>query len=628
MLTGKRVARLARRAQRRRADGSRGLLARRALGRLTAGAADDYLAAKAVFQLWLDDPDGQTWPALASWPGMEPMALSAAVDPDRPARSRAAIGSFCAQHGLVPDEPAARALFYVLTGQQAQHRAADPDGSLLAAGYQASTESTQAAVRESLAGTGDLDLVRIVAGAPGPEHRLAIRAEESAYLVGQLQARGDWAALWRLAKDLPAQAAVAAVAGFPSRWQPADDADQALFTRLGRVGPDQIDRAQSMLAPLRIEAGGNIEAGSVSPDGRRLAVAVSNRGSLGIRIFDLRTGAMPAASHLGDHRPLYTQARVLDLGDAIFVSRRRSDGSYALTRHWDSPTDTFWGVSGASVEALAPHPDGFIVLWKQSGKYRFELSDTTGTEVFWNAKEDEIGLHRWWPGDCHLAAVDPASGRLALCSQSRVWVCEAAEDRICCDITFFTEGWYPSAGCFVAPDCLVLASANGLRRYRLASHGVLCEAATAFENALPSAPQLISLPERGLIALGGESVRDAQTLEPVASPSRADWTAGSRLWATPDGRCLVFARGTSMTVVRHPLTDAIAPLADQPLASLTLADSRWVFGALQTTAADSAARPLLDVLAAGLEHRFGTEVALGAPGRALAPDDVALEKPA
>jgi hypothetical protein len=100
------------------------------------------------------------------------------------------------------------------------------------------------------------------------------------------------------------------------------------------------------------------------------------------------------------------------------------------------------------------------------------------------------------------------------------------------------------------------------------------------------------------------------------------------VWTTADGRCLVFTVGTSIRVVRHPLTDAIAPLADQPLASLTLADSRWVFDALATTAADSAVWPLLDVLAAGLEHRFGTEVALGAPGRAHAADDVALGKPA
>jgi hypothetical protein len=551
-----------------------------------------------------------------------------AVNPERPAGSRAAIGSFCTTHGLAPGKPAAQALFYVLTGQQTQHRAADPDGSLLAAGYQAGTKAIQAAVRESLAGAGHLDLIRIVAGTPGQERRPAISAEESAYLVSQLRARGDWATLWRLAKDLPVQPAVAAVGGFPSGWQPADDADQVLFQRLRGVRPDQITRAQATLTPLRIEAGGHIEAGSLSPDGQKLAVAISNGWSLGFRVFDLRTGAMSGALHLGDLRPLYLQPRVLHLEDAVLVGRLRSDGNYALTHHSGGQVNTIWCVrGGARAEALARHPEGFIMLWKPSNKYRLRLCDASGGEL-WDTDEDQIGLHRWWPGDCHLAAVDPASGRLAVCSQSHVWVCDASADQVRLVTTFFTDRWYPSTGCFVAPDCLVLASPDGVRRYYLAEHGVVREAAATFESALPSVPPLVWLPERGAIALAGDGIRDARTLKPAVGLSRASWMRVPPVWTTADGRCLVFTVGTSIRVVRHPLTDAIAPLADQPLASLTLADSRWVFDALATTAADSAVWPLLDVLAAGLEHRFGTEVALGAPGRAHAADDVALGKPA
>jgi hypothetical protein len=628
MLTPKRVARLARRAGRQRADGSRGLLARRALGQLTAEVGDNYSAARAVFELWLDGLEDETWQALASRPGTKRLALSAAVDPERPAGSREAIGSFCTGHGLAPDEPAARALFHVLTGQQAQHRAADPDGSLLAAGYRAGTKAIQAAVREALAGTGHLDLVRIVAGAPGQDRRPAISAEESAYLVSQLRARGDWAALWRLAQDLSVQPAVTAVAGFPRGWQPADEAGQALFRRLRRVTPDQIARARATLAPMHIEAGGNIESGSLSPDGQKLAVAISNHWSLGFRTFDLRTGAMSGAMHLGDLRPFYLPPRVLHLGDAVFVGRLRSDGTYALTHHWGGNMDTIWCVrGGASAEALAPHPEGFILLWKPSNKYRLRLCDAGGNEL-WDSDEDQIGLHRWWPGGCHLAAVDPASGRLAVCSQNRVWVCEATADHVRSIRTFFTEGWYPSTGCFVAPDCLVLASPGGARRYRLASHGILREAATVFETGLPAAPPMVWLPERGAIALAGERVRDARTLEPVTPLSRAGWARAPRLWAAADGRRFVFASGTSITVVRHPLTDAIAPLADQPLAALTLAGSRLISDALQITAADSVVRLLLDALAACCEYRFGTEVALGSPGHAHAADDVALGKPA
>src|SRR5262249_32495320 len=134
-------------------------------------------AARATFGVWLDTLDDEAWDALAGCPARVTWAFAAAVEPGRLATSREAIGEFCAARGLAPDEPAARALFCVLTGQQAQHRAADPDGSLLAAGYQASSKASQAAVRESLAGAGDLDLVRIVAGGAGSERRAAIGAD-------------------------------------------------------------------------------------------------------------------------------------------------------------------------------------------------------------------------------------------------------------------------------------------------------------------------------------------------------------------------------------------------------------------------------------------------------------------
>jgi hypothetical protein len=76
MLTPERVARLARRAQRRRRDGSQGLLASRALRRLTADVGGSYPAAKAVFQLWLDGPEDELWLALASRPGVRRVALA------------------------------------------------------------------------------------------------------------------------------------------------------------------------------------------------------------------------------------------------------------------------------------------------------------------------------------------------------------------------------------------------------------------------------------------------------------------------------------------------------------------------------------------------------------------------
>ncbi len=77
MLTPERVARLARRAQRRRANGSRGWLASRALHRLAA-----ELHLKAVFGVWLECLDDETW-ALAAAGGLDLVRIVAGAPGQR-----------------------------------------------------------------------------------------------------------------------------------------------------------------------------------------------------------------------------------------------------------------------------------------------------------------------------------------------------------------------------------------------------------------------------------------------------------------------------------------------------------------------------------------------------------------
>jgi hypothetical protein len=75
--------------------------------------------------------------------------LEAAVEPSRDAAARAALGEFCAGHGLAPGNLVRRALFFTMTGQHAQHRPADPDGAMLATAYQAADRPARSALREA-----------------------------------------------------------------------------------------------------------------------------------------------------------------------------------------------------------------------------------------------------------------------------------------------------------------------------------------------------------------------------------------------------------------------------------------------------------------------------------------------
>jgi len=125
--------------------------------------------------------------------------------------------------GLAPGKATQRALFFVLTGQRAQHRAEDPDGSLLAEAYREAREEQRAAVRQALAGADDLDLVRVIAGA-GRGAVAAVTPWEASYLGGQFAVRRDWAGLLQFALGLPLAAAAtgsAASVKVPATVQPS-----------------------------------------------------------------------------------------------------------------------------------------------------------------------------------------------------------------------------------------------------------------------------------------------------------------------------------------------------------------------------------------------------------------------
>jgi len=214
------------RAMRRRADGSRGRRARRALRALARRSRPgDRMAV--LWKVWLAYPDDQVWDLLDS--RYRQIAFVAAINPREPTRSE--VVAFCADRGLAPEEASERAMFFVLTGQQVQHRTEDPDGTLLAAAYRAAREDERDAVRQALAGADDLDLVRVVAGA-GRDTAPTVTHEEARYLAWQLAGRRDWAGLWQLALDLPVAGAVFAGSNIGDGWQPADDAARALLQRL------------------------------------------------------------------------------------------------------------------------------------------------------------------------------------------------------------------------------------------------------------------------------------------------------------------------------------------------------------------------------------------------------------
>jgi hypothetical protein len=455
VLSQARARRLARRAQRRRGDGGRGLLARRAWQALTAaGDQGDEQAAEAAWQAWLREPGDDLWDALGRWrgrPALAEAAYAAATDPGRDAAARAVIGEFCTGRGLAPADQIRRAQFYLLTGQAAQLRAADPDGRLLAAAYQAATEQPRTAMREALAGTGGLDLARVIGGQRSPAAGLT--PMERSYLTAQLSGRRDWPGLWRLIRDLPLADAVGAVRMIGDGWRPADDHGRELLRRLAGPDSSEIGRArEALLAPIAvsIELDDVPTHGAFSPDGRQLLVGMTNgrQRYSGCRVFDLPGGTLVERHDFPGSAP---PGGMVHLGDAFLVVGRRADvGVWELVRYAEGrPQVIHW--RRRPMTAL-PYRGGFVVLEEElSGRCRLEFRDVAG-RVLGQQTLNLGGEASVNGGFC--AAADQDSGLLAIGGTKDLWIVAADGGRVVASLPLEAP---MSSVCFTGPGTGVVA---------------------------------------------------------------------------------------------------------------------------------------------------------------------------
>jgi hypothetical protein len=187
---------------------------------------------------------------------------------------------------LVPAGNAERAVFYLLVGQQAQHRAADPAGEALRTAYQAADEPVRA---------------------------------------GELARRRDWPALWRLAQGLTLAEAIAAVRLIDPGWRPAGEPGRELLARLAGARLDTARPGKPALTTARIEtSGAYVRVGAFSPDVRRFAAVVSGPSGGGapswrVCEFELPQGTM-VAQH--DYCPDRYPEGLLYIGGAIVAAGR------------------------------------------------------------------------------------------------------------------------------------------------------------------------------------------------------------------------------------------------------------------------------------------------------------------
>lgn len=226
--------------------------------------------------------------------------VATAMAAQTPERLRPALVAACRERDLAPADPAERAAFYLITGQLDRYRAADPDGALVTAAYEGAADGERVRLRTAMIKSGDLDLIRMLAGGDGRWRADSADDAERAAIVRVLAARANWPELWRITLDLPLSEAVAAIRLFDG-WRPADEAGRELFDGLARTDPDRLATAiadASSPLRLRLDAMGDVMACAVSPDGSRLAVATRQGATEAVALIDY---ALPSGRRLAEH---------------------------------------------------------------------------------------------------------------------------------------------------------------------------------------------------------------------------------------------------------------------------------------------------------------------------------------
>jgi len=582
------------------AGGARGFLGRRARVRLAAlashgrpGVAGRVRAA--LWEAWLRDPDDELWELLGcgqSWPALMAAAFAAAVDPEREARDRGAIGEFCLRHQLVPDSPVQRVL--------------------------------RAAVREALPTGGELDAVRVITGS-GPEDRGAeVTGAERDYLVGWFAERRDWAGLWRLAQDLPITDAVAAVRLTGTRWRPESPLDRELFDLLARAHPDAIRSARAALSGVdvvRVDVPDRFASGALSDDGERLAVVTRPRDGIS---YAISVYSLPDGHLVQRHEPGSIVAGVLYDGSTLVSAEipLGQGGADSVLCHYlpaGERTVVFPGRHDVEhvVFRIVPVSCGLAAL----SKVALYLHDHDGRR---------LGTYDLRPvlGNCHQKALlqmmsDPQSGRVVVRYDQREMVLDASRPP---EVRLIWMGGsdrnLTDLCCFRGRDRLI--GTNFYRR-EVSLLGTENPPLTLQVEKGEALFHPIYIPARqeicGLRHLRRPAYLDARSLTPVSEPREFSGHTGSALLSSPSGSCYALAGNTFVDVAALADTD-LQSLVDRPPGLWRPADA----GRLRAAIAGERhiqAQPVLDLLERCLAIRFGGDVALGTTP--AGDDDIAMD---
>ncbi|WP_328369285.1 hypothetical protein OG800_43405 [Streptomyces sp. NBC_00445] len=610
-LTDEAARQLVRRADGRRANGSRGLRARRAWRRLVLRCASGDPAAQDAVRA-----------EAGELPGPDVLDLLAAA----------------------PAEPADRAAYLTLIGQGAQRQALDPDGSFLALAYRAAAPEVRERLRTVMAAEGDADVIRVVVSGDQRDRIAEMSEGELDYLGHQLAEHRRWDELRRLIRDLPVPKAVAAAQLLPVEEYPENDA--ALLSMLAERSARQLLATVERLPATRLithATGGSYLGASLSPDLSEVALryGIWKRGQHNeIHVETLRIGT-GETTHRFRGDPLTdvdSGNSILHLGDEILIRLEDEDHRFQIVR----VAPDLRALGSPSALSDMRRSSGGAVLVCPTGLAFVDPGAHTLRRLeiprFKNRVDSLIG-----------ASVSDASCTLTTLPEDRL-VAVYRTERITVvneDGTVLHEtrrngpgsGFSPALS-FLSPDSLVLHinkhfPPKGLTEiWKFTSTGA-SRRADWHTGAIPDRwPyeewQGKQLDDSFVTRIYNNA--DAHRVDPLAP-----WIQHSTEVASPVVRLLgrspggdmyfteALASGPQRLEVHSPYLPDARALLERPLLHSTPADLRRVLE-LRPKISDLAVREALDLLAAALSERFGGDIALGSTTAVPrgGPTDIAL----
>jgi hypothetical protein len=478
--------------------------------------------------------------------------------------------------------------------------------------YRGADQRAQAALREAMAGDGDLDIVRVVSGGSGSELE-ALTKTEREYLRDRLAERREWPRLWQFARELPLRDALDMLRPIDSRWRP--DAERELFALLASADPGAVAAGEVELAasarPVRVEVPGLVHAGALTDDSRRLAVwTIDDPSRLYYRsqwpkagtisFYDLPYGTLTARYDA----PAQEQASLAYCGGTL-MALTSSTGDHAnvragtwIYRYPEGQAGELVFQDDTYTTGLAARPGGFVTAGYNGMLTFFDEDGTLSTAVPFRGPNWRFYRKQF---QYQPIAVHHGSGRIAVVYAGGVTVLDPTGTEVIADLPHdHTE----KGVCFHG-EGIVVAGTWCVEKRRLPDGDRRALLYSGRDPICVSGNMVHFLDERG-------AVRDFGELWPGLDtpPSEASGTTGNRLFSSAAGTCHALG-GDEFAEVGWDRCPDVPGIARRPQSAWTVEDLRDVQAADWLVLSRPRVRPFYDLLRRCLEHRFGEAVPAG-----------------